>query len=107
MTDHGRLHADEIAVNDFLAVRLVTSQFPELAHLPLKRVSSSGTVNAIFRLGDKLVLRIPRAESFVWSRDELEASHDCLRRAARDLPLPIPDPPTRTLRERKHLRNSG
>lgn len=92
MTDHGQLHADEIEINDSLARRLVASQFPELAHLPLERVASSGTVNAIFRLGDSLALRIPRAESYVWGGDELEASHAWLAAAGPKLPLLIPEP---------------
>lgn len=92
MTDHGRLHADEIEVDDALARRLVASQFPAWAHLPLQRVASAGTVNAIFRLGDGLALRIPRAESYVWGRGALEASHAWLLAAGPELPLSIPEP---------------
>lgn len=91
MTDHERLHDDEIEVNEALVGRLVAEQFPELSHLPVRRVASSGTVNAIFRLGDDLVIRIPRAESYVWRRYELDASHDWLRQSRPSLPLAIPE----------------
>ncbi|WP_201787289.1 hypothetical protein [Actinoplanes sp. TFC3] len=38
---------------------LVAAQFPEWRHLPVRPVLSHGTVNALFRLGDDIVLRFP------------------------------------------------
>lgn len=92
MTDHGPLHDDDIPVDTELARMLIAHQFPEWADLPVRRIPSSGTVNAIFRLGDELVLRIPRAESYVWDLDLLGASHQWLRWAAPQLPVAIPEP---------------
>lgn len=54
-----RLHADEVAIDLDLAERLVAEQVPELAGLPLTRVASGGTENAVFRLGDHHALRMP------------------------------------------------
>jgi aminoglycoside phosphotransferase (APT) family kinase protein len=54
-----RLHADEVAIDLDLARRLVTEQVPELAGLPLARVASGGTENAVFRLGEHHALRMP------------------------------------------------
>jgi aminoglycoside phosphotransferase (APT) family kinase protein len=42
--------------------RLLAEQFPEWADRPLSRVQPAGTVNAIFRLGDELSLRLPRRD---------------------------------------------
>lgn len=92
MTGQSPLHHDDIYVDTALARRLVTEQFPRWAELPLQRIASSGTVNAIFRLGQDLVLRIPRAESYVWDRNTLESTHGWLRWAAPELPVAIPEP---------------
>ena len=54
-----RMHADEILINEDIVRELLADQFPRWAGLPLGRVPSSGTVNAIFRLGDDLAVRAP------------------------------------------------
>lgn len=53
------MHANQLAVT-LTAVRgLVDLQFPEWAPLPITRVGSEGTVNAIFRIGDRIAARFP------------------------------------------------
>jgi aminoglycoside phosphotransferase (APT) family kinase protein len=54
------MHADELAIDEKLVRRLLAEQFPAWAALPLRRVEPDGTENAIFRLGDELVVRLPR-----------------------------------------------
>jgi aminoglycoside phosphotransferase (APT) family kinase protein len=54
------MHADELEIDEALVQRLLAAQFPEWADLPLRRVEPSGTVNAIFRLGAELAVRLPR-----------------------------------------------
>jgi aminoglycoside phosphotransferase (APT) family kinase protein len=56
------MHADELDLDEALVRRLLAEQFPEWAGLALRRVEPSGTVNAIFRLGDELSVRLPRRE---------------------------------------------
>ena len=56
------MHADEIDVDETLVRRLLAEQFPAWARLPLRRVEPSGTVNAVFRLGDELAVRLPRRD---------------------------------------------
>jgi aminoglycoside phosphotransferase (APT) family kinase protein len=55
-----RMHEDELELDVELLHRLVREQFPEWADLPLSRVEPSGTVNAIFRLGPTLSVRLAR-----------------------------------------------
>jgi aminoglycoside phosphotransferase (APT) family kinase protein len=55
----GRLHVDEVDIDASVAHRLLHEQFPEYAALPLVRVASGGTDNAVLRLGDDLALRMP------------------------------------------------
>ena len=56
------MHEDELATDTALARRLVEAQFPEWSELPIERVASSGTDNALYRLGAEMVVRLPRIE---------------------------------------------
>lgn len=58
----GKMHADEIETDVSLVRRLLAGQFPEWAELPIEPVSSGGTNNAIYRLGDELAVRLPLLE---------------------------------------------
>ncbi|MEV5135938.1 hypothetical protein AB0K87_36940 [Streptomyces sp. NPDC053705] len=57
------MHADGTTTDAALVQRLLAAQFPAWAGLPVERVGSHGTVNAIYRLGTDLVVRLPRAEA--------------------------------------------
>ncbi|EOD70120.1 aminoglycoside phosphotransferase family protein [Amycolatopsis vancoresmycina] len=48
------------AVDPALVRRLLRAQFPRWADLPVTPLASGGTVNAVFRLGDDLTVRLPR-----------------------------------------------
>ena len=54
------LHDDEIPIDLGLVRTLVATQFPRYADLPLRRLGASGSTNALFRLGDHLLVRLPR-----------------------------------------------
>lgn len=54
-----RLHADEIPIDDQLVRRLIDTQFPHFAQLGLRRLDETGSTNALFRLGDELLVRLP------------------------------------------------
>ncbi len=54
-----RMHEDEFEIDDAIVAGLVATQFPQWAHLPLRRYDSAGTVNAIYRLGEGLAVRLP------------------------------------------------
>jgi aminoglycoside phosphotransferase (APT) family kinase protein len=53
------MHPDEMLITESTVRGLLIRQFPDLADQPLRRVASSGTVNAMFRLGDDLAVRLP------------------------------------------------
>jgi aminoglycoside phosphotransferase (APT) family kinase protein len=59
------MHADEVDIDAELVGRLVAAQFPQLSDLPISAVQSTGTVNAIYRLGEHLYVRFPRLQSWV------------------------------------------
>jgi aminoglycoside phosphotransferase (APT) family kinase protein len=84
-----RMHDDELDLDETLVRRLLAEQFPEWPELPLQRIEPSGTVNAIFRLGDELSVRLPRRQGpAVPSTVELE----WLPKLAPQLPVEIPVP---------------
>jgi aminoglycoside phosphotransferase (APT) family kinase protein len=85
----GKMHADEVDIDASLVRRLLTAQFPRWAELPIKLVQSAGTVNAIYRLGDDMAVRLPRVQR--WAGD-LEKEYDWLPKLAQHLPLAIPEP---------------
>ncbi|MBO0681628.1 MAG: aminoglycoside phosphotransferase family protein [Candidatus Dormibacteraeota bacterium] len=81
------MHEGEVAIDDALVKRLIASQFPEYADRPLELVRSTGTVNAIYRLGDDLCVRLPRVAN--WAGD-LAKELEWLPRLAPRLSLMIP-----------------
>lgn len=83
------MHENEMFVNDALVRSLLAAQFPQWAMLPLKRVESTGTDNAIYLLGDALAVRLPRIE---WATGQAEKELQWLPRLAPNLPLSIPAP---------------
>jgi aminoglycoside phosphotransferase (APT) family kinase protein len=56
----GALHHDELRIDPPLVRRLVDRAHPEFEAFPLRRLESSGSSNALFRLGDDLLVRLPR-----------------------------------------------
>lgn len=83
------MHTDETKTDTALVRRLIAGQFPGWADLPVVPVASYGTVNALYRLGPDLTVRLPRIEG--GSRD-VETEHRWLPRLAPHLPFPVPAP---------------
>ena len=84
---HVRMHVDEIDLDAALVRQLLRAQMPEWADLPIARVASSGTDNAMFRLGDDMVVRMPRVERAV---PRLDNEQRWLPALAPHLPLATP-----------------
>ncbi len=54
------LHDDELPVDISLVRRLVARSLPEQASLRFEPLTASGSSNVLFRLGDDLLVRLPR-----------------------------------------------
>jgi len=54
------LHEDELLIDLSLVRALVDRALPECASLPLRPLGASGSSNALFRLGDELLIRLLR-----------------------------------------------
>jgi aminoglycoside phosphotransferase (APT) family kinase protein len=84
-----KLHDDEVTIDSDLVRRLVAEQVPHLGDLPLTEFPSTGTVNAIYLLGDELCVRLPRVQR--WASC-LEQECTWLPRLAPGLTLRVPQP---------------
>jgi len=71
------MHADELQIDERLVRGLLAEQFPE------------GTDNALFRLGEEMVARLPRLDHTVAT---LEKERRWLPKLAPHLPLAVPSP---------------
>ncbi|MEO1300499.1 MAG: aminoglycoside phosphotransferase family protein [Cyanobacteria bacterium J06636_16] len=82
-----KMHADEVSTDASLVRRLLATQFPQWADLPISPVRSSGTDNALYRLGEDKVVRLPRIH---WALGQIDKERQWLPRLAPHLPLAIP-----------------
>ncbi len=75
-----QMHANQLAVRAETVRELVADQFPEWQDLPVRGVASTGTVNAIFRIGEQLAARFPlQADAVASTRRWLESEADAAR----------------------------
>ncbi len=84
-----KMHADEIETSAALVRQLLAEQFPQWADFPITPVPSSGTDNAMFRVGDDLAVRMPRIPG---AAGQVAKEQMWLPRLAPHLPLAIPVP---------------
>jgi aminoglycoside phosphotransferase (APT) family kinase protein len=83
------MHPDEIEIDGALVSRLIAKQFPQWADLPITKVRSAGTDNAIYRLGDNMAVRLPRLPR---AAKDVDTEQRWLPRLAPLLPLAVPVP---------------
>ncbi len=72
-----------------LVRRLIETQFPDWAHLPVRPVAVDGWDNRTFPLGTTMTVRLPSAAHYA---AQVEKEQRWLPRLAPLLPLPIPPP---------------
>jgi aminoglycoside phosphotransferase (APT) family kinase protein len=82
-----KMHAGQADTDEDLVRCLVRGQFPQWAELPVSRLASGGTVNAVYRLGDSLTVRLPLTAEGV---KDLAREERWLPRLAPSLPVAIP-----------------
>ena len=83
------MHPDEVPIDAPLVRSLIDTQFPDWASLPIDPVHPRGTDNALFRLGDRMVVRMPRRERNVQT---LLKERSWLAALAPSLPAAVPLP---------------
>ncbi|MFJ3159900.1 aminoglycoside phosphotransferase family protein [Streptomyces kanasensis] len=82
------MHPGRHPIDDDLVRRLVAGQFPRWAGSPVRRFPSGGTVNAMYRLGDDMVVRLPLVAG---AAGDVELERRWLPRLAPRLPVAVPE----------------
>ncbi|MFF3273946.1 aminoglycoside phosphotransferase family protein [Streptomyces chrestomyceticus] len=82
------MHHSQQPVDEDLVRRLVAGQFPRWAGLAVRRFPSDGTVNAMYRLGDGMVVRLPLIAS---GAGDMLTEREWLPRLAPRLPVAVPE----------------
>ncbi len=88
MSSTGPMHPGLYPLDDDLVRRLIAGQFPHWAGLAVQRFPSGGTVNAMYRLGDDLVVRLPLVPG---GAPDISLEQEWLPRLAPRLPTVIPE----------------
>jgi aminoglycoside phosphotransferase (APT) family kinase protein len=83
------MHSDEVHVATPLVRSLISSQFPRWADLELGPIRSTGTDNAIYRLGRDMGVRLPRIH---WAVPQIAKEYQWLERLQLHLPVQVPVP---------------
>ncbi|MGW9345937.1 phosphotransferase, partial [Streptomyces albidoflavus] len=78
---------DAACIDETLVRELLSEQFPQWAHLPLRPVAPGGNDHRAFRLGDDLSVRLPSAPGYV---PQVAKEQEWLPRLGPVLPLPVP-----------------
>jgi len=85
----GNPRPDEVRIDATLVRRLISTQFPRWADLPVKPVEAGGWDNRTFHLGAHMTVRLPSAAAYA---PQVEKEHRWLPKLAPLLSLPIPIP---------------
>lgn len=87
------MHADELEVDADLVRGLIAEQFPQWTALPVHRVAGAGTDNAIVRIGDDLVARLPlRPADPTTQLAEVVGASEAMRELAEVVSVRTPKP---------------
>lgn len=78
-----------ITITTSLVKNLISTQFPQWDHLPIKPVEKQGWDNRTFRLGHNMLIRLPSAKRYAL---KVEIEQQWLPKLAPHLPLQIPVP---------------
>ncbi|MFI6584092.1 aminoglycoside phosphotransferase family protein [Embleya sp. NPDC050493] len=82
------MHPDLHPIDEELVRRLVAGRFPQWAGAAVRRFPSGGTVNAIYRLGDDMLVRLPLGRS---GAKDVALEREWLPRLAPLLPTGVPE----------------
>ncbi len=87
------MHADQLTVSAGQVRALLAQQFPKWQELPVSKVTSAGTDNAIFRIGDQFAARFPLEPRETDAADRrLRAEADAARELAGRTRFATPEP---------------
>lgn len=80
--------SDKPEITLSLVIDLISEQFPQWAHLPIRPVKLSGWDNRTFHLGEEMSIRLPSAEGYA---PQVQKEQKWLPGLASHLSFPIPE----------------
>ncbi len=88
------MHPGQLNVTPETVRAMIDRQFPDWRELPVRPIQTQGTVNALYRLGDALVARLPLVEGDVaetrrWLEREAQAARELHGRTRFATPEPV------------------
>lgn len=88
------MHDDQVDVTADIVAGLVQEQFPQWSGKPIRLLASTGTVNAIFRIGDSLSARFPLrlsdpAQALAVLEREAQAGAELVQVSRFPVPVPV------------------
>jgi aminoglycoside phosphotransferase (APT) family kinase protein len=86
MTGGKQVHSEELVTDVALVRRLVASQFPMWAEVPVVRLLAASTDNDIYRLGPDMAVRLPRRAS---AETPLDKEYEWLPRVASHITVAV------------------
>jgi len=87
------MHDDQVDIDIDIARQMIRDQFPQYRHDDVTSVGSSGTVNAIFRIGSKSAARFPlRATKPTECADMLRSEAAAMVEIGQHCLFPTPQP---------------
>ncbi|SEC93941.1 Predicted kinase, aminoglycoside phosphotransferase (APT) family [Streptomyces sp. 3213] len=93
MADWMTMHADQVDVTSEIVAALIQEQFPQWGGRAIQPLSTTGTVHAVFRIGDDLAARFPLRPA---AAAEVQAVLEREARASAELAqvsrFPVPEP---------------
>jgi aminoglycoside phosphotransferase (APT) family kinase protein len=89
MNKVNKLITQKVNINESLVQKLISTQFPQWADLPITPVAESGWDNRTFHLGCEMSVRLPSGDEY---ERQVEKEQKWLPKIALHLPLPIPQP---------------
>src|SRR5437667_6787623 len=84
-----KMNVEQPVIDATLVHRMVATQFPRWADLPVRAAAVRGWDNRTFHLGEHMIVRLPSAAAY---SVQAEKEHRWLPRLAPLLPLPVPKP---------------
>lgn len=82
------LHDNELPISTALVRTLLANQFPRYATLPTTPLGTTGSTNRLFRLGEELLIRLPRQPD---SSEGIAKERFWLPRLKPHLPVEVPE----------------
>ncbi|UPK74356.1 aminoglycoside phosphotransferase family protein [Nocardioidaceae bacterium SCSIO 66511] len=88
-----QMHADQLYIDEAMGRRIVDEQFPHWRSHDVRAVDGGGTVNAIFRIGERLAARFPLQGTDPEAiRRDLESDAEAAAEFATLVRVPTPEP---------------